>query len=104
MFDPGGKIVLGAPAPLSRHLVWCPAYGQGPEDGLKITAFDADDAATEWAETTERDASEYLIAEGEEVTVHVRDVDTGAETAFVVRGELVPSYFASRITEEEAHA
>jgi hypothetical protein len=97
-------LVISPRTPIQRFLVWCPKYGQSVDDACEITAMDDGDAAEEWAERYEREDTDYPILNGQDVTVRVRDIETGTETVFVVSGEIIPSYSAVRITEEEASA
>ena len=104
MSDAIRRLALGVQAAQRRFLAWCPEYGQDAEDGIEITVFDDGEAAEEWAERYEREDTDYPILNGQDVTVRVRDIKTGIETVFAVSGEIIPSYSAARITEEEVNA
>lgn len=79
---------------LKRFEVWCPDYDQDPEDGQKISARDHYQAATEWAEWSDHDSADYLIVNGEDVIVMVRDLDDRSLFAIRVMGESIPHYTA----------
>ena len=99
MSDRIRELALGL-VQLRRYQVWCPEYGQSADGMREIEAMDEGAAATAWAEKTESEDADYPIANGNEVVVRVRDVATGAETAFVVSGEVIPSYSATRMDEQ----
>ena len=73
--------------------VW--ADGEDPDaDGRTVHAYEAEDAATEWAQREDWDSAEYDIVSGREAPkVHVRD-EAGNVTTWVVVGETLPHYSA----------
>ena len=79
---------------LRTYVVWCPDLGQEQEDGATIPATDPADAAEGWAEWHDRSSAEYRIASGREEIVIVRDVETGEQREWIVRGEAMPYYTA----------
>lgn len=79
---------------MRTYVVWCPDLGQEQEDGATIPATDPADAAEEWAEWHDRSSAEYRIVSGREEIVIVRDVETGEQREWIVRGEAMPYYTA----------
>jgi len=79
---------------MRTYVVWCPDLGQEREDGATIPATDPADAAAGWAEWHDRSSAEYRIASGREEIVIVRDVETGEQREWIVRGEAMPYYTA----------
>lgn len=79
---------------MRTYVVWCPDLGQEQEDGATIPATDPADAAEGWAEWHDRRSAEYRIASGREEIVIVRDVETGEQREWIVRGEAMPYYTA----------
>lgn len=79
---------------MRKYVVWCPDLGQRQEDGATIPATDPADAAEGWAEWHDRSSAEYRIASGREEIVIVRDVETGEQREWIVRGEAMPYYTA----------
>lgn len=79
---------------MRKYVVWCPDLGQEQEDGATIRATDPADAAEGWAEWHDRSSAEYRIASGREEIVIVRDVETGEQREWIVRGEAMPYYTA----------
>lgn len=79
---------------MRTYVVWCPDLGQEQEDGATIPATDPADAAEGWAEWHDRSSAEYRIASGREEIVIVRDVETGEQREWIVRGEAMPYYTA----------
>lgn len=71
---------------MRTYVVWCPDLGQEQEDGATIPATDPADAAEGWAEWHDRSSAEYRIASGREEIVIVRDVETGEQREWIVRG------------------
>ena len=80
-------------------IVWCEDYGQSKSDGMAVYAFDAAEAAEEWAEIRDRESAEYKIVGGEEIKVRVADL-SGREYEYIVRGESTATYFASEISPD----
>ena len=54
-----------------EYLIWCPDYGQEEKDARKVSATDAYTAARLWGERSDREGSDYLIANGEAAEVSV---------------------------------
>ena len=79
---------------MRTYVVWCPDLGQEQEDGATIPATDPADAAEGWAEWHDRSSAEYRIVSGREEIVIVRDVETGEQREWIVRGEAMPYYTA----------
>jgi hypothetical protein len=80
---------------MTKYLVWRPEYGQEPEDGTVVDAYDANAAACKWAERYDAEGADYLIVRGSDATVKVRAVNKPAdEWEMIVSGESVPSYRA----------
>lgn len=80
---------------MTKYLVWRPEYGQEPEDGTVVDAYDANAAACKWAELYDAEGADYLIVRGSDATVKVRAVNKPAdEWEMIVSGESVPSYRA----------
>lgn len=85
---------------MDMYLVW--REEDGPEDGgVRIKAFDGEQAAEEWAERDDRDSAEYTIASGEEVTVVARNERDGRKTRYRVTGEAQPVYTAREVSGDE---
>ena len=79
-------------------LVWAPERGETEADARGIEALDAGQAAEDFAEWDDNNSAEYSVARGEEITVHVRGTDLGAEVQrFRVSGEYVPSYMTREL-------
>ena len=78
---------------MRTYVVWCPDLGE-QEDGATIPATDPADAAEGWAEWHDRSSAEYRIASGREEIVIVRDVETGEQREWIVRGEAMPYHTA----------
>lgn len=80
---------------MTKYLVWRPEYGQEPEDGTVVDAYDANSAACKWAERDDAESADYLIVRGSDATVKVRAVNKPTdEWEMIVSGESVPSYRA----------
>lgn len=76
------------------YTVWCPDHGEtSPEEGKVLYAFDAGEAAEEWAKWTDWTSAEYMIAKGEGTDVVVQD-HTGRRHQFTVSGEQTVVYTA----------
>jgi len=82
---------------MGTYVVWCPDMGQEQEDGATIPATDPADAAEGWAEWYDRNSAEYCISSGREKIVIVRDIATGRQSEWIVRGESVPYYTAQPV-------
>lgn len=77
-----------------------------PSHVSKINAFDAEEAAKEWARVDDWNSAEYAIVGGrEEPTLVVQSADNIVRR-FTVTGESVPHYMARERfdTEEAPHA
>ena len=88
---------------MRTYVVWCPDLGQDQEDGATIPATDPADAAEGWAEWHDRSSVEYRIASGREEIVIVRDVETGEQREWIVRGESMPYYTAQPGVHQARH-
>lgn len=86
---------------MGRYLVWSAELGQDEEDGCRITAWDEETAAREWAESHDRRSAEYSIASGTSMVVSVKDVDSGVTGDYSVSGEAVPSYRARKVPNDK---
>lgn len=76
-------------------LVWETDGGRPEEDAREVQAFDAKEAAEDYAEETDR-GGDYTVIGGAEMTVLVRRKDDpdAEPKRFVVTGETVPQYSA----------
>lgn len=86
-----------------RWLVRDPDYDGDDFESLRAYyARDAQEAARKWAVFTDPDRS-YSLAGGNEITVYVKGYDKPDDTqqAFVVYGEMVPSYAAKLVTSKK---
>ena len=80
---------------MAKYIVWCPDFGQDPEDGREIDSYSPQGAACEWAQREDTESADYSIVGGQDTTVIVRAVAHGAETyEMIVCGESVPQYRA----------
>lgn len=81
-----------------QWLVWCPDYGQNELDARTVYARDSEQAATKWAEQSDRDG-DYSIVGGSSVTAHVRRSDVAGAPVEVctVMGDSVPQYHAQKV-------
>lgn len=79
-----------------KFRVWDEEY-EGDEDGAKVfEAVDDEHAAEQYGER--RDShGDYTIISGTEVTVSVRDIESGELTRYEISAESVPTYYASLI-------
>lgn len=82
--------------------VWCPEQGETSDDAWQCQAFDAEDAAEEWAEHEDYSSAEYDIV-GQRTTPQVYVLEAGTTEArlFRVSGEAVPSYYAEELSTTE---
>ena len=81
---------------MTKFDVWCPDLGSGPEDARVLEAFDAEHAATEWADWEDGYSADYWIVGGQDAHVCVRkhggdDVDV---YEFLVQGRTERAYSA----------
>jgi len=67
----------------------------GDDDGIKVSAFDAEEAAEKAIEEWDAEG-DYTCAGGSEVNVTVKGSD-GSVKKFVVTAEACPEYYASEI-------
>ena len=86
---------------MTKFLVWCPEYGQEPEDGRVFDAWDAPCAACKWAQHQDQKSADYTIVSGSDATVTVRAVSSLTEWELIVSGESVPSYQARVVKPEK---
>lgn len=84
-----------------KFIVWCPEDGETEEDGRPIKAFDFDMAAKEWAEIDDSHCADYRIVGGMDVTVTVKDIESGSIVSFLVSGETVAMYRARPVKAQE---
>ena len=75
------------------YRVWWPYQGQERDDGLAVKAWDAEDAATKWANWYDYHSNDYSIVGGTAAEVLVAEGD-GEPVAVTVRGEMTRSYRA----------
>jgi hypothetical protein len=77
------------------YVVWCPDRGATKEDGRRFAAYDAERAATLWAEWDDASSADYTIVGGTPAEVVVAEArDGAAEHRFIVSGESSPTYRA----------
>lgn len=79
--------------------VWLPERGEDRDDARKVYACDEESAATKWAERDDAHSADYAIVGGDDATVYVAPYydNTASARVFVVRGESVPTYYASEV-------
>jgi hypothetical protein len=79
----------------TTYRVWCPDRGATKEDGRRIVAYNAERAATAWAEWDDASSADYTIVGGTPADVVVAEEHDGApEHRFTVFGESRPTYRA----------
>jgi hypothetical protein len=79
-------------------IVWNPDGGdEGPDDGRKFRAVDAQDAAQQWAYCAESEGWEYTLEEKPETVVVCRVDDIGSQRKFRVRAQTSRDYFADEL-------
>ena len=80
--------------------VWHPEGGEdGPEDGMRVRAVDAEIAAENWA--SRYDSDDYPLREDEDrrEVVKVSPVDGGLTVrTFAVRASISVNYYADEVT------
>jgi hypothetical protein len=82
------------------HVVWCPDRGQSFGTGRKVLARDAQTAAEKWAKQDDYESTDFSIADGNSVTLHVCDLGAVRPIEiFEVFGEAVPTYYARKIND-----
>lgn len=74
--------------------VWCPDLGSGPEGARVFEAFDAEHAATEWADWEDGYSADYWIVGGQDARVCVRKHGGGDVHEFLVQGRTERAYSA----------
>lgn len=82
----------------NHYRVWCEEFGQSREDAatvVTITGEGARDAAQEWARREDRGESEFSICYGRPPVIANVESPDGTVSAWAVRGECVPVYFAT---------
>lgn len=81
------------PAPV--WLCWEPDQGGTEEDAHEVEAYDAEQAAEDYAEWSDINSADYTILRGSGATICVRGREPGAPVErYVVTGETVPEYTA----------
>ena len=79
-------------------VVWTPDGGdEGPDDGSKFRASDAQDAAQQWAHCAESEGWEYTLEETPETVTVCRVDDIGSRRKFRVRAQTSRDYFADEL-------
>lgn len=78
---------------MSKFFVWCPDQ-EDHDSALSIDTFDHEQAACKWAERSDSNSGEYLIANGHDTTVLVRKISDAEPQSFTVSGELISAYHA----------
>jgi len=79
-------------------IVWNNNDGKTEDEGVRIHAIDAQNAAEQWAEDHDSSSAEYgIVSQREEPTVCVRSAE-GELTEWLVRGEALPHYYATKLT------
>ena len=86
---------------MRTFLVWCPEMGTEREDACEIEAFDAEDAAKEWADKEDCYSAEYSIVSGRDTPVVCVAEGDGLAQSFRVSGEAVATYYATAIKERQ---
>jgi len=76
---------------------WCPELGQKPEDAKTIKAFDAELAASAWADWHDAYTAEFSIVGGTEICVSVREHGKETIQEFTVYGEMERVYRCRRV-------
>lgn len=78
-----------------EYAVWCPEYGQTESDARTFRAYDQASAVEYWAEWFDG-RGDYPIVGGSDAEVCVRVPGVAEVSTFVVTGESVPRYYATR--------
>ena len=79
-------------------IVWNPDGGdEGPDDGYKFRAIDAQDAAQQWGYRVESHGCEYTLEEIPETVTVCRVDDIGSQRKFRVRAQTSRDYFADEL-------
>jgi len=71
---------------MKKFEVWCPEIGQARDDAKTINAFDAELAASMWAEWHDGYTAEYEIVNGIESLVCVSECGTNTVQELTVYG------------------
>lgn len=79
---------------MTKFDVWCPDLGSGPEDARVLEAFDAEHAATEWADWEDGYSADYWIVGGQDAHVCVRKHGGDDVYEFLVQGRTERAYSA----------
>jgi len=83
---------------LPLWVVWNPDGGdEGPDDGSRFRASDAQDAAQQWGHRFESHGCEYTLEETPETVVVCRVDDIGSQRKFRVRAQTSRDYFADEL-------
>lgn len=82
---------------MGHYIAWSKELDQDEEDGRRITAWDEETAACEWAESYDQCSAEYSIASGTDMVVTVKDVESGVTGDYSVSGEARPFYYSRKM-------
>lgn len=74
--------------------VWWPDRGQDFEDSRKVKAWDAENAASKWADWYDYHSNDYSIVGGEAAEVMVLEEGKTGPVKVTVYGEMTRSYRA----------
>jgi len=77
---------------MNKYEVWCPEMGQTRDDAKSINAFDAELAATLWAEWHDGYTADFEIVNGSELLVCVSECASDTVQEFTVYGEMERVY------------
>ena len=78
--------------------VWNPDdEAEGPDNGYKFRAIDAQDAAQQWGHRFESHGCEYTLEETPETVTVCRVNDIGSQRKFRVRAQTSRDYFADEL-------
>ena len=86
---------------MENYIVWCEDFGHEEKDGGKVSAYDAESAAREWAGAHDRRTADYDIANGGGTILTVKEIATGVIEQYSVSAEAVPHYYASKVPNAE---
>jgi hypothetical protein len=85
---------------LPLWIVWNPGGGdEGPDDGYKFRAIDAQDAAQQWAHRAESKGWEYTLEETPETVTVCPVDDINNQRKFRVRAQTSRDYFADELSQ-----
>ena len=83
---------------LPLWVVWNPEGGdEGPDDGYKLQAVSAQEAAVRWGQRCESHGCEYTLEETPETVVVCRVDDIRNQRKFRVRAQTSREYFADEL-------